>query len=141
LPHFLSKLHLKKNNKNSKVIPHVQTWTNLNYLLVQSYSTYLFLNITPLILWIPSSKPLLCEREVTTIKSLNIYSCQGTLATSCNTSILTFCSSLTTILDTNYQLGMCNSYSIGTTFSGSEDGSNVPILPIVPIPFLVRSTT
>lgn len=46
LPHFLPKLDLKKN-KYLKVIPHVQTWTNLNYLLVQSYSTYLFLNITP----------------------------------------------------------------------------------------------
>lgn len=99
------------------------------------------LNITPLILWIPSSKPLLFEREVTTIKSLNIYSCQGTFATTCNTSILTFCSSLATILATNYELGMCNSCSNGTTFGGSKNGTNVPILPIVLIPFLIRFTT
>lgn len=93
--------------------------TDLNYLLVQSYSTYSSLSINPPILWIPSSKPLLCEGEVTTIKSLNIYSWQGTFATTCNTSILTFCSSLATILATNYQLGMCKSCFNGTTFGGS----------------------
>jgi len=74
--------------------------------------------ITPLILWIWSLKSLLHERKVI-IRSLNIYFCLGSYATSYETSILTSCPSSIAILGIVWELGMCISYFDATRISGS----------------------